>query len=144
MRGFILSVEMLFVLPLIAFTGLVVVQFIQISIAQQRVDAAATAAARVAANGGTYSQIQLEAAGVLLYLGGESEVEIEYIDANSNSTLDKLTDAVVVGVRVPMGLVSINYIGLFGTTVNNLHIRSVVERAMLVDQPIPSGGSCPP
>jgi hypothetical protein len=137
-RGVILTIEMLFVLPLLIITGLIVAQFIMIVAADHRVQTAAITAADLAANGASAAQIHQEAGLVLTYLGAEYQTEIEYLELGGDPDLiDAGIDQVVVGVRIPMGLVSTNYLGLAGASVNGLHVRSVSQRTATETFPHP-------
>lgn len=129
-KGALMAIELLFVLPLLVIVSLVILQFILIHTAYQRVQGAALAAAELAACGRPHVEVHEEAARVLGYLSGEFESELEYIDENESGSLDTCVDTVVVAVRIPMGLASTNYLGLLGASVNKLHVRSVVSRTL--------------
>jgi hypothetical protein len=125
-EGALLTIEMLFVLPLVLYTGLIIVQAILIHTAYQRVQTAATAAAELASCGLPHEAVHQEAGRVLGFLGCDYETEYEIVDLNGNGQPDNCVDVACVGVRIPMGAASINYLGLLGGNVKKLHIRSVV------------------
>jgi hypothetical protein len=129
-QGALLTIEMLFVLPLVLYTGLIIVQAILIHTAYQRVQTAATAAAELAACGLPHEAVHQEAGRVLGFLAGNYETEYEIVDLNGNGQPDTCVDVATVGVRIPMGAVSVNYLGLLGGCVNDLHIRSVVSKQL--------------
>lgn len=129
-QGALLTIEMLFILPLVLYTGLIIVQALLIHTAYARVQTAATAAAELAACGLPHEAVHQEAGRVLGYLGSNYETEYEIVDLNGNGQPDTCVDVASVGVRIPMGLVSINYLGLLGGNVKDLHIRSVVSKQL--------------
>lgn len=138
--GFISSIELLFVLPILMITGLVVLQFILIHTAYQRVQTAAIEGACISANGGTMAQTEDVVGLGLGYLASGPgaghvinadlegfEMVRQFIDTNGNGTVN-VGDTVEVSVRIPMKRVSTNYLGLLGGAVDLLHLRSVVKK----------------
>ena len=137
-RGWITTIETIFVLPAILFVGLIVVQLILIHTAYQRVQAAAIEGAFVASAGGDMDEIE-DAVGLSLgYLAGASfELNREYITAVVPPADVPAGDRVAVGVRIPMGNVTTNYLGLLGGSLNSLQVNSVAIRTLTVPIPGP-------
>jgi len=138
-RGWISTIELLFVLPVILSVGLVSVQLILIHTAYQRVQSAAIEGACVAAAGGDMDEIE-DAVGLSLgYLAGAGfELTREYVTAVTSPTGIPIGDRVAIGVRIPMGNVTTNYLGLLGGSVNDLHVRSVAIKTLTVVIPGPA------
>ena len=138
------STELLFVLPILIYVALIVMQFMAIYSAYQRVQNAAIEGAIVAAQGGTMDEVE-DAVGLALgYLAsGGFEVTRQYVDTDGDTLIEAITDHVVVGVRIPMNRVITNYLGLLGGDVDTLQIRSVVKQTLKVDIPGPPFDGAP-
>lgn len=134
--GAIVTTEMLFVLPVMVIVSLITIQFILIHTTYYRVQAAAIAGAELAiglvAQGETDMDVIAdtvhEQTGLMLgFMAGNQETKIQFTDADTDGTSDEADDDfVAVGVRIPMGLASTNYIGLLGANVDDLQINSIV------------------
>lgn len=125
----------LFVLPLLLFAGLGLVQWSLLKTVQQRLLAAADQGAVCAcccrgpidvtnsASVDAGADAAHECAGLTLgFLGGDYKTEVQYFDTNA----DNLADAVQVGVTLPMSAASTNYLGLLcGIGVDNVRMRAV-------------------
>lgn len=141
-RGMVATVEFIFIFPLFVAVGLIVYQFLLIYSAYTRVQLAAIEGARLAAQGGTITQVE-DAIGLALgYLAvgpGAAHISApnevvgfefiqQFVDTNNNGTIEPCIDYVAVGVRIPMNRVSTNYLGLLcGGSVDGLQLRSVVK-----------------
>jgi hypothetical protein len=70
-------------------------------------------------------------AGLVLtpHLSGAYETTVQYRDRNDDSIIDD-DDSVIVQVRIPQSIVGHDWLGFFGGTVKDLHLRSVVERRL--------------
>jgi hypothetical protein len=136
--GVLASTELMFVLPILIYVALIIVQFMAIFAAYQRVQTAAIEGSSIAAQGGTMDEVE-DAVGLALgYLaGGGFEVTRQYVDADSDTMIEATDDHVVVGVRIPMNRAMTNYLGLLGGDVDLLQIRSVVKRKLRVAIPGP-------
>lgn len=135
--GLVVTLVLMFVLPLLIAVGLALLQLSLVKTAQQRTRAAAEHAAECAcaaflAGGGVdpngftaVTNAAYEGAGLMLgYLGGDFCVEVELLDREDN---DGIADHVAVAVTIPMHAVSTNYLGLLcGATTDNVRLRSVV------------------
>ena len=75
--------------------------------------------------------------------GGGFELTRQYVDADSNTLIEPVTDYVVVGVRIPMDRASTNYLGLLGGAVDQLQIRSVISGTMKTAIPGPPYDGAP-
>lgn len=140
-RGWISTIELLFVLPVILIVGLVSAQLILIHTAYQRVQTAAIEGACVAAAGGDMAEIE-DAVGLSLGdLGSNFEVTRQYKTSTIAPATIPAGDPVVVAVRIPMAGASTNYLGLLGGSVNDLQLRSVVTKTLTVAIPSPYDGS---
>lgn len=139
-EGYVLTVMLvLFVLPLLLFAGLGLLQWNSLKTVQQRLLAAAergalcgcccqhqvvvTDPASVAAGADSVH----EGAGLTLgYLGGDYKTEVQFIDTNA----DTIADEVQVGVTIPLSAASTNYLGLLcGIGVDNVRMRAVARRS---------------
>lgn len=128
----------LFVLPLLLFAGLGLIQWNLLKTVQQRLLAAADRGALCAcccqrviditdpASVAAGADAAHEGAGLTLgILGGDYKTEVQYFDTNG----DNLADAVQVGVTIPMAAASTNYLGLLcGIGVDNVRMRAVARR----------------
>lgn len=136
--GVLASTELIFVLPILVYVCLVVIQFMAIYAAYQRVQMAAIEGATIAAEGGSMNNVE-DAVGLALgyVASGGFETTRQYVDEDGNLAVQAKTDHVVVGVRIPMNRVSTNYLGLLGGSVDQLQIRSVVKQKLKVNIPGP-------
>lgn len=136
--GVLASTELIFILPILVYVCLVVIQFMAIYAAYQRVQMAAIEGATIAAEGGSMNNVE-DAVGLALgyVASGGFETTRQYVDEDGNSAVQAKTDHVVVGVRIPMNRVSTNYLGLLGGSVDQLQIRSVVKQKLKVNIPGP-------
>lgn len=136
--GVLASTELIIILPILVYVCLVVIQFMAIYAAYQRVQMAAIEGATIAAEGGSMNNVE-DAVGLALgyVASGGFETTRQYVDEDGNSAVQAKTDHVVVGVRIPMNRVSTNYLGLLGGSVDQLQIRSVVKQKLKVNIPGP-------
>lgn len=141
-RGYILATILIFVLPLLLAAGLATIQICMLKAVQQRVHAAAAAAAEsacdpidltVAANITAEAEAAFDAAGLILcHLGGDFRTEIEYFDTNADNTADR----VQVAVTIPMSTASMNYVGLLcGGTANDAATEAWIRAVVVKDIP---------
>ncbi len=139
----ILSTEMLFVFPVIIILSLVTLQFILIYSGYFRIQAAAVAGAELAAGGSDVDTVHAQAGLVLGAIVGDYETKMQYVDADGDfgagpgGTIEENDDYVAVAVRMPMAMLSTNYLGLLGGSINDLHVNAAVCRIMLTDVVIP-------
>ena len=136
--GVLASTELIFVLPILIYVALIVMQFIATYAAYQRVQMAAIEGASIASAGGTMNNVE-DAVGLALghLASGGFEATRQYVDEDGNAAINSMTDHVVVGVRIPMNRVITNYLGLLGGGVDQLQIRSVVKQKLKVNIPGP-------
>lgn len=136
--GVLASIELMFVLPILVFVALVLMQFIAIYAAYQRVQTAAIEGAWIASGGGVMDDVE-DAVGLALghLASGGFEVSRQYINSGGDPSIEAKEDHVVVGVRIPMNRVITNYLGLLGGNVDQLQIRSVVKMKLRVAIPGP-------
>jgi hypothetical protein len=121
--GFIQSTILLFLLPLLLFAGLALLQLSAVRTAQQRVLAAAQEGAECGCRSGSLAEVHRAAGLTLGHLGGDYQTEFDFIDTDANGS----EDSAAVGVTIPMNAISTNYLGLFcGTHVDDLRLRQVV------------------
>lgn len=143
----VLTTLFLFLLPVLVVIGLCLIQLVLLVAARQHVEMAARAAALIASRGASMDVIHDQAGLVLGFLGGDYKTQREYFDvwddaaqAAGSDGLITAGDEVAVGVTIPLGLVSTNYMGMLGVNVNDLHVRAVYQRTMTEDGDL----SCPP
>ena len=133
----------MFILPVVIVVGLTVLQFIFIHMGYQRVQTAAIEGACVAAEGGSLEEIEDVVGLALGYMASGPgaghviddelegfEVIRQVIDGDDDDEVS-IGDTVEISVRIPMKRVSTNYLGLFGGSVDQLHIRSVVKKRIV-------------
>jgi hypothetical protein len=136
-KGFVLTTIILFVLPLVLFVGLALVQWNLLKTVQERLHVAAERAAVCACCCQSVDVSQAssvdaaadrahDCAGLVLgYLGGDYKTEIQFFD---DADSDTLADEVQVGVTIPLAAASTNYMGLLcGIGVDNVRMRAVVR-----------------
>lgn len=136
--GVLASTELIFVLPILIYVALVVMQFIAIYAAYQRVQTAAIEGANIASEGGSMDNVE-DVIGLALghLASGGFEATRQYVDEDGDTAVEAMTDHVVVGVRIPMNRVITNYLGLLGGSVDQLQVRSVVKEKLKVNIPGP-------
>lgn len=142
--GAILTTEMIFILPVFVIVGLIIIQFIIIHAAYERVQSAALAGAELAAEGEDIDSVHSGVGLVLGFMAGDYQTQMQYVDEDGDfsstppdNVIEETDDYVAVGVRFPMGLVTTNYLGLLGGSVNDLQIQAIVCKKMDVEVEIP-------
>ncbi len=130
-RGFVLTTIIIFILPLLLMAGMALMQLSLIRTSQMRLQAAAEEAARVACQLPPDIQNINDAAGLVLNpLAGDFRTQVDYYDTNGSGTVNS-GDRVVIGVTIPMGATSTNYLGwMCGANVNNVRLRTVVTKTI--------------
>src|SRR5262249_22714443 len=84
--GFIQTTILIFILPLLLVSGLVLLQLSAIRTAQQRVQAAARQGAEIGCLTGSLADVHAAAGLTLGYLGGDYQTEFDFVDTDGNGS----------------------------------------------------------